>query len=568
MQSDLVLKSRAPKNRTGAATIKMMRQHHHIATPDSNHAIHLGKRLRGRVESLERVIQPWQAFALSFVPAGEMESGAMLSRITSKIQQLFRPTLNLSIVGLLALSPLFSMPAQASTTGLPIVIPPIMIPVEGHDETKSGKGVESRTDGRTTAEMTRIIEALEERVRQLEQKLGRQGDPPAEPIAKAAPSAATANPGAPVREEMPVQQQDDGKKQEDGLLKFFKDVEVSGVVDGYYSFNNNKVDMFTQGRAFDVRHNSFSLQLARVGLEKKNSKDSPLGFRIDLGLGETVDRIISVSDSSRNDGTKHVLQAYASYVAPIGSGLTIDFGKMYTPVGLEVVETKDNFNYSRGWLFAFGPYYHAGFRAKYSFSDKVAVSGFLFNGWDNIYENNVNGTAGKTVGFQVNYAPTSRLALTQTYLTGPEAPLANVPDISSRDNWRHVADTVASFVATDKLTLMGNFVYGSDADDAGSRGSWSGFAGYFRYAFNDRFAFSPRFEVFNDKDGLRTGLGQTVKDITLTQEMKLAGNLLTRFEFRRDFSNRQFFTNSLGETRNNQNTFILGISYFFTNREQ
>ncbi len=472
----------------------------------------------------------------------------MTSRKTSG---LFRLTINLSIVTLLVMSPL----SARASTGLPVVILPF-----GHDGLKSDRESVPKADNRPAAEMARIIEALEERVRQLEEKLNRMTEPADVP--------AVARPAAlPERIEAAVQAQDDEKKQNDGILKFFKDVEVSGVVDGYYSYNNNKIDMFTQGRAFDVRHNSFSLQLARLGLEKKNSKDSPLGFRIDLGLGETVDRIISVSDSSQNDGTKHVLQAYASYVAPIGSGLTIDFGKMYTPVGLEVVDTKDNFNYSRGWLFAFGPYYHAGFRAKYSFSDKLALSGFVFNGWDNVFENNVGETAGKTVGFQVNVAPTSRLALTQTYLAGPEAPLANVPDISTRDNWRHVADTVASFVATDKLTLMGNFVYGRDGDDAGKRGYWTGFAGYFRYAFNDRFAFSPRFEVFNDRDGLRTGLAQTVKDITLTQEMKLAGNLLTRFEFRRDFSNQSFFTNSAGDARKNQNTFILGISYFFTNRE-
>jgi hypothetical protein len=325
--------------------------------------------------------------------------------------------------------------------------------------------------------------------------------------------------------------------------------------------------MFTQGRAFDVRHNAFSLQLAKLTLQKANSKDSPLGFRVDLGAGETVDRIISVSDSSRNDATKHVMQAYASYVAPLGSGLTIDFGKLYTPVGAEVIETKDNFNYSRGWLFALGPYYHAGLRVKYAFNDKAALSGFVFNGWDNIFENNVGENAGKTVGFQLGLTPSKKFALTQTYLAGPEAPLANVPDISARNNWRHIADTVVSVYATDKLTLLGNFVYGSDADNDGVRGHWKGFAGYFKYAFNNRFAFSPRFEVFNDRDGLRTGVAQTVKDITLTQELKLLNNFITRFEYRRDFSNQNFFTNSAGVAKDNQNTFTVGISYFFTNRE-
>lgn len=411
-------------------------------------------------------------------------------------------------------------------------------------------------------ELAKTIELLEERIRQLESRLARLDDP-----AKSASVKATevAEVKAEIKKEIAVIQ-DDAKKN-DSLLKFFRDVEVSGIVDGYYSYNNNKVDMFTQGRAFDVRHNAFSLQLAKFTLNKANSKDDPLGFRVDLGLGETVDRIISVSDSSRNDATKHVLQAYASYVAPIGSGLTVDFGKFYTPVGAEVIETKDNFNYSRGWLFAFGPYYHTGLRAKYAFNDKVALSGFLFNGWDNLFENNVGNNAGKTVGFQLGLTPTKKFALTQTYLAGPEAPLANVPAVSLRDNWRHVADTVATVYVNDKLTLLGNFVAGSDGDNLGNRGKWTGGAAYFKYAFTNKLAFSPRFEVFNDKDGLRTGTAQTVKDITLTQEVKLINNLITRFEYRRDFSNQKFFTNSAGNARGNQNTFTFGVSYFFTNRE-
>jgi hypothetical protein len=377
---------------------------------------------------------------------------------------------------------------------------------------------------------------------------------------------------------MPVQQQQPtgaaqpapapAPKKDDnaGTLNFFKEVEVSGIVDGYYSYNNNKVDLFTQGRAFDVRHNAFSLQLASVRFERKNSKENPLGFRVDLGLGETVDRIISVSDASRNDATKHVLQAYASYVAPVGKGLTLDFGKFYTPVGAEVIETKDNFNYTRGWLFTYGPYYHTGLRAKYAVNDKVALAGFLVNGWDNLFENNVK--TGKTGGFQVALTPHKKFAITQTYLVGKEAPLANVPALSKRDNVRHVADTVATVYLNDKLTLLGNFVAGSDGDNDGVRGKWTGMAAYLRYALSSRFAFSPRFEVLRDRSGLRTGLAQTVKDFTLTQEIKLIDNFITRFEFRRDFSDKNFFTNSAGAARSNQNTFTIGISYFFTTKGQ
>lgn len=404
------------------------------------------------------------------------------------------------------------------------------------------------------ADLLKTIAALEERLRQLEEKL-------------TPPNTATVAQSSDDLKKEVATLKDEVKKTE-GLLGFLREVEVSGIVDGYYSYNNNKVDLFTQGRAFDVRHNAFSLQLAKITLEKKNSREHPLGFRVDVGLGETVDRIISVSDASRNDATKHVLQAYASYVAPIGHGLTLEFGKFYTPVGAEVIETKDNFNYSRGWLFTYGPYYHTGLRAKYTVNDKVALTGFLLNGWDNVFENNVGRNAGKTVGAQISLTPTKKFAITQTYLAGPEAPLANVPAASARDSWRHIADTVATVYVTEKFSLLGNFVYGRDGDNAGKRGSWAGFAGYFKYAFNDKLAFSPRFEVLRDERGLRTGTAQTVKDITLTQEFKLLNNFITWLEYRRDFSNQRFFTNAAGAGKDNQNTFIVGLSYFFTSRGQ
>jgi hypothetical protein len=477
-------------------------------------------------------------------------------------KQVFRKFLTGSIVALLLIQSAFAQQIAALTTT-----------TNDSAKTATAGKPDPTKKAIDPVELEKTVNALEERIRQLEEKLAKlnaaEGAKATTTVASAATATSTATTPAAV-----VAAQDDLKKEvatlkedlkkNEGFLGFLKDIEVSGIVDGYYSYNNNKVDMFTQGRAFDVRHNAFSLQMGKISLEKKNSVDSPLGFRIDLAAGETVDRIISVSDSSRNDATKHVLQAYGSYVAP--GGLTIDFGKFYTPIGAEVVDTKDNFNYSRAWLFTYGPYYHMGLRAKYAFNDKVAVTGFLVNGWDNVFENNVKN--GKTVGVQLGLTPTKKFALTQTFMSGPEAPLANVPLPSARDNWRHISDTVATVFVTDKLTLLGNFVHGRDGDNAGRRGSWTGFAGYFKYAFTDKLAFSPRFEVLNDSDGLRTGTAQTVKDITLTQEIKLANNFITRFEYRRDFSNQRFFTNSAGVAKDNQNTFIIGLSYFFTSRGQ
>jgi hypothetical protein len=409
------------------------------------------------------------------------------------------------------------------------------------------------------AEMARTITALEERLRLLEERLAK--------INAAAKDGEAVAPQQVAEIKKEVEAIKEEAKKDSTFLSFFRNVEVSGLVDAYYLYNGNKPDpgVGTTGRAFDVSHNNFSLNLAKFTLEKKNDLQSPVGFRLDFGFGPTVERIQSANDRARAidgvgfDATKHLLQAYVSYVAPVGNGLTIDFGKFTTPVGAEVIETKDNFNYSRSFLFTYGPYYHAGLRAKYAINDKVAVTGFVVNGWDKLFDN----STGKTVGASVSLTPTKKFAITQTYLAGPENDLTNT-------GWRHIADTVATVFVNDKVTLMGNFAHAKDRriiNNAFAEGEWTGFAAYARFALTNRIAFSPRFEVFDDSDGFQTGTAQRLKGLTLTQEFKLANNLLSRFEFRRDVSDQSFFSKSLGRTSKDQNTFIVGLSYFFTTRE-
>ena len=64
--------------------------------------------------------------------------------------------------------------------------------------------------------------------------------------------------------------------------------------------------------------------------------------------------------------------------------MQFDFGKFVTPFGNEVIESKDNWNYSRSLLFSLAiPYYHQGLRATYSPNDQVTLAGYLVNGWNN-----------------------------------------------------------------------------------------------------------------------------------------------------------------------------------------
>lgn len=396
-------------------------------------------------------------------------------------------------------------------------------------------------------EMTSTIKRLEERVKELETKLDKSGSFVANVTPKSVKAvgqdAAKAN-----------DQKSEEDKQNASVLSFFRTTEISGFVDAYYGYNFNHPGVDTQLRNFDTKSSQFSLNLAKVVLEKKPVAESRLGFRTDLAIGPATE-IVHASEPGGTDVFKHLQQAYLSYLAPAGKGLQIDVGKFVTQHGAEVIETKDNWNYSRSLLFALAiPYYHFGMRATYAFSDKFTLAGYLVNGWNNVVDNNT----GKTVGIQATAKPTAKLTVVGNYMGGPE-------QIGNNDDWRHLFDTTVTYAVNGKLSLMTNYDYGFDRI-AGARVHWQGIAGYFRVQANKWLAFSPRFEWYDDHDGFTTGTPQMVKEFTITSEHKINNGLLTRFEYRKDFSDKNFFIKPFDRLVKAQSTLSFGLVYAFSSK--
>jgi hypothetical protein len=60
-------------------------------------------------------------------------------------------------------------------------------------------------------------------------------------------------------------------------------------------------------------------------------------------------------------------------------------GRFVAPLGFEVIEINDDWNCSRGLLFTYAiPFCHMGLRARYAFSDKYSLTGYLVDGWNNV----------------------------------------------------------------------------------------------------------------------------------------------------------------------------------------
>jgi Putative beta-barrel porin-2, OmpL-like. bbp2 len=326
--------------------------------------------------------------------------------------------------------------------------------------------------------------------------------------------------------------------------------DASASVDVYYGYYFNKVD--AQGlRTFDALHNSFTLSLAEFALEKAPTEDSKIGGRIDLDFGPTADIVGSTDFPGTSETFKHVQQAYLSIMA--SPKLTIDVGKFVTPIGAEVIESQDNWNYTRSILFGYAiPFDHTGVRATLAANDQVSLSGFILNGWNNSIDNNSD----KTFAASASIAPSDQLSVIGNFMAGKE--LDNNGDGTQDLRW--LFDGTVSFAATDKVSLMGNFDYGHDANyiATDSAATWWGVAAYARVQANDGFALAGRYEYVDDSNGGWMTIGQKAQSFTITGDHTM-DDLTARLEFRLDHLETAGFTKSDGSSTQNQPSLTVGL---------
>ena len=128
---------------------------------------------------------------------------------------------------------------------------------------------------------------------------------------------------------------------------------VNFLLDGYYGYNfNNPIGRVNLLRAYDVSSNSFSLNQADVVLE--NAADpghgKRFGLRLDLQFGQATETLQgNAANELRPNVWRNLFQAYGTYVIPVRSGLTVDFGKWASSLGIEGNYTKDQMNYPRSF---------------------------------------------------------------------------------------------------------------------------------------------------------------------------------------------------------------------------
>jgi len=334
---------------------------------------------------------------------------------------------------------------------------------------------------------------------------------------------------------------------------------LSIYLQGGYTYNFRNPDSGENRlRVFDHESNSFNVDLAQI-VFTKDALMNGVGFKVKMSAGETAKWIhsrglgINDGDDPAKSDVFDLTEAYIDYLAPVGKGLKLRFGKYATYFGAEVIEAKDNPNYSRSLLFNYAiPFTHTGLMAGYSFNDKLSANLHLVNGWDNTSDNN----KGKSIGLSISYAPIEQLSMYFNTMFGPE-------QLHDSSNDRFVFDWVATIKPVKNLSFILNVDYAKE--DMGPHvkdAEWYGYAAIAKYDFNDTYSISLRGEYFRDDEGVRVGIKQAMKEVTITPEIRLANGIILRPEYRHEWAgSKTFDSHHVMTNRKTQDTIAFAIMY-------
>jgi hypothetical protein len=317
-------------------------------------------------------------------------------------------------------------------------------------------------------------------------------------------------------------------------------LQIGGFVDLYYSCNANHPSVEGNGQINDLynfndKTNQFSLSAAKLSF---NHDPRPFGAHFDLILGRTNEL---VNGKASADNGKYVEQSFISIKPAKAKGLELDLGKFVTSAGAEVIESKNNWNYSRSLLFVYAiPYFHWGLRSSLPVSKAETVGVQIVNGCNNLTKSN----AGPTVGLTSAYVKTKYTWNTNFY-TGRR-------HSSGQNGYLNLIDTTVLLTPTAKFNAYINYDYGHNRDSILRSGlsatgddqlnRWQGVAAAAHQQVTSSTAVAGRFEYYNDPQGYATGVQQHLYEFTTTGEYKWTRGLLGRLEFRRDWSDNDFFT--------------------------
>ena len=314
--------------------------------------------------------------------------------------------------------------------------------------------------------------------------------------------------------------------------------------------NKLHISGFVDASLFENQYDKSSFGLDQVEIDFEKKIDQKLSARVDINYlpkGEDDPATPEDEDALRFDDL--VEQGYVTYSK---SGFDLTFGKFNAPIGFELLDPVDMYQYSHALVFDYGlPTNLTGMMGAYGFGEKADLALYVVNGWDNNYDNNNSRTVGGRFG-----------------LTSAEGINVGLSGISGKegttDDKLTVYDVDFTLTAVKNLTIGAEYNSGVDENvvAAGQDGEWTAYMLMANYAFSDLMSLTARYDNFDDKDGTRldSGIAEERKAYTLAALFSLGDGAGFLAEYRLDKSDKDVFDNGLEDA---QKSYAIEFTYAF-----
>ena len=344
----------------------------------------------------------------------------------------------------------------------------------------------------------------------------------------------------------------------------FAGFKLTGFAVGSYSYSGHSAGGTTiVGRLYDRLQNRFMLNALGVVLDKPyDPAKFSAGFHTEVLVGQDATAIQSDGGSFNLGPQGDIPHLYVTLNVPTssGNGLQFKVGRIPTLLGLEVIETVANPNWSEGNQFIYVENFTAtGLSVETKFNDHVDAQFRVINGWDQVVDNNTH----KSLMGRVGIYPDALTSLGIVGFWGPEEPNDNTSNRYGVEGlfWRKLG-SAQLWVQGDYGQEQANAVLPVPTQDA----KWWALGVWVTNDFSPTLGLALRGDYVNDQNGARTNnvmgfpanTGQKFGSGTATLNIKAWPSAVLRPEVRYDRSTLGAFNG-----KKDQITVAIALAYLY-----
>jgi len=341
-------------------------------------------------------------------------------------------------------------------------------------------------------------------------------------------------------------------------------LKLTGFAEASYAYSGHSSgDSIIVGRLYDRLQDRFTLNAFVVVLDKPyDAAKRSAGLHAEVLFGQNA-TVIKSGGGALDLGTQgDIPHLYVTLNVPTanGSGVQFKAGRIPTLMGLEVIETAANPNWSEGNQFVYVENFTGlGVSVETKLNQHLDVQLRVINGWDQVSDNNNR----KSLMGRVGISPDAATSIGLVGFWGPEQAGDNTANRYGAEAlvWRKLG-AAQVWVQGDYGREQANAALPDPAEDA----QWWALGGWLTYDFSSGLGLALRGDYVDDENGARTSgsfgfpanAGHKFGSATATLNVRAWPNAIVRPEVRYDRSTLAAF-----DGRKAQLTLALAVTYLY-----